>query len=69
MSLWKSKSVFAASERQYTAAGGEVQVPRGGFTNDSRLNEEIDSRIGKAKRSCVWTFPVCGDKTGAFKEP
>ena len=39
------------------------------FTNDSRRNEEIDSRIGKAKRSCVWTFPVCGDKTGAFKEP
>ena len=32
MSLYKSKAVYAASERQYTAAGGEVQVPGGGIT-------------------------------------
>ena len=31
MSLYKPKAVHAASERQYTAAGGEVQVPRGGI--------------------------------------
>jgi len=31
MSLYKPKAVYAASERQYTAAGGEVQVPRGGI--------------------------------------
>jgi len=31
MSLYKPKAVFAASERQYTAAGGEVQVRRDGI--------------------------------------
>ena len=31
MSLYKTKAMYAASERQYTAAGGEVQVPRGGM--------------------------------------
>jgi len=30
MCLYKPKAVYAASERQYTAAGGEVQVPRSG---------------------------------------
>jgi len=30
MSLYKPKAVYAASERQYTAAGGEIQVRRGG---------------------------------------
>ena len=29
MSLQKPKAVYAASERQYTAANGEVQVPWG----------------------------------------
>jgi len=49
MSLCKPKAVFAASERHYTAAGGEVQVPRGGIycTNDGRWSKEIDSRTGK----------------------
>jgi len=28
MSLNKAKALYAANERQYTAAGGEVQVPR-----------------------------------------
>jgi len=31
MSLYKANAVYTASERQYTAAGGEVQVPRGGI--------------------------------------
>jgi len=31
MSLYKPKTVYAASEWQYTTAGGEVQVPRGGI--------------------------------------
>jgi len=31
MSLYKPEAVYAASQRQYTAAGGEVQVPRGGI--------------------------------------
>jgi len=29
MSLYKPKAVYAASERQYAAEDGEVQVPRG----------------------------------------
>jgi len=28
MSLYKPKAVYVASERHYTAAGGDVQVPR-----------------------------------------
>jgi len=31
MSLCKPKAVYAASERKYTAAGGDVQIPRGGI--------------------------------------
>jgi len=30
MSIYKLKAVYSASELQYTAAGGEVQIPRGG---------------------------------------
>jgi len=30
MSLHKPKALYVASERQYTAASGEVQVPWGG---------------------------------------
>ena len=31
MSLYKAKAMYPTSERQYTAAVGEVQVPRGGI--------------------------------------
>jgi len=31
MALYKSKAVYAASERQYTAAGRDVQAPRSGI--------------------------------------
>jgi len=31
MSLYKPKAVYVASEQQYTAAGGDVQVPRDGI--------------------------------------
>jgi len=31
VSLYKAKAVYAASERQCAAAGGEVQVPKGGI--------------------------------------
>jgi len=34
MSLHKPEAAYAASERQYTAAGGEVRVPRVVFTSD-----------------------------------
>ena len=42
--------MYAASEQQYTAAGKEIQVPKGGIyvTSDGRWSEEVDTRIGKA---------------------
>jgi len=40
-------AVYPASERQYAATGGEVQVPRVIFTSDGRWSEEVDTRIGK----------------------
>jgi len=48
MSLYKPKAVYAASERHYTAASGEVHGPRGSSLLDGRWSEEIDTRIGKA---------------------
>jgi len=49
MTPYKLKAVYVASERQYTAADGEVQVPIAViFTSDGRWSEEIETRIGKA---------------------
>ena len=47
MSLCKPKAVYAASERQYTAAS-EVHGPRGSSPLDGRWSEEIDTGVGKA---------------------
>ena len=48
MSLYTPKAVYAASERQYTAAG-EVQVPGGGIYEWRKAErQEIDTQIGKA---------------------
>ena len=48
MSLCKPKAVHAASERQYTAPGGDVQVPRGvSYVWWKVEHQEIDTRIGK----------------------
>jgi len=46
MSLYKPKAVYAASEWQYAASGGEVHVPRGVIYE--WWEEEIDTRIVKA---------------------
>jgi len=43
MFLLELKAVCAASERQYTVAGGEGML----LTSDERRNKEIDTRIGK----------------------
>ena len=49
MSLYKPKAVHAASERQYTAVGGDVQVPSGGIYEWRKAErQEIDTTIGKA---------------------
>ena len=68
MSLQKPKAVYAASERQYTAAGKEFQVPRGGtqVMSNGRWSEEIDTRIGKAN-AVLRELYRCGHETGAFK--
>ena len=65
MSIYKPKAVYAASERHYTAACGEVQYLGLVFTGDGRWSEEIDRRIGKCKTA--WALSLCGHKTGAFK--
>ena len=44
MFLYKPKAVYAASERQCTAAGEKVQAPRSG----GRSTEDIDTQTGKA---------------------
>jgi len=49
MSLYKPKVAYAAIESQFTAAGGEVQVPRGGINEWLKPERQaIDTRIGKA---------------------
>jgi len=52
MSLYKPKAVYAASacgKQHYTAAGGDVQVPRGGIYVWRKAEpQEIDTRIGEA---------------------
>jgi len=46
----KTKAMYAASERQYTAAVRDIQVLSSGrlFTSDGRWSEDIDAQIGKA---------------------
>jgi len=47
--LYKPKAVCTVSERQFTAAGGVVQVPRGGIYEWWKADpQENDTRIGKA---------------------
>jgi len=54
MSLYTPKAVYAASERQYTRAGGEVQVPRGGFTSDGRRSgRRLIHGLVKLTQFCV----------------
>jgi len=49
VSLYKPKAVYAASEWQYTAAGGDVQVPMCGiYVLRKAEPQEIGTRIGKA---------------------
>jgi len=47
----QTKAMYAASEQQYTAAGGDVQVPTGCYLPcvwRKAERQEIDTRIGKA---------------------
>jgi len=50
MSLYKSKAVYAASERQYTATGGKFQIPWDGIYEwrKAEWGETIDTQIDKA---------------------
>jgi len=60
-SVRKPKAVFSASERQYTAAGGDVQVPRVGIYVWQKARRLIHGL------SSAWALSLCGHKTGAFK--
>jgi len=58
MSLFKPNAVYAASERQYTAAGGEVQVPRGGIYEWRKAERGDRYTVGKANavlREFYWS--------------
>jgi len=47
--LCKPKAVYSACEQWYTAAGGGVQVPRGGiYVWRKEERHKIDTRLGKA---------------------
>ena len=49
MSLYKPKAMYVVSEQHYTAAGGDVQLRRGGIYVWRTVEpQEIDTRIGKA---------------------
>jgi len=49
--------VYAASERQFTAPGKEVQVPWSGIyaMSDGRWSKEIDTRNGKGSFIAGWS--------------
>ena len=69
VSLKTPKAVFSASERKYTGAGGDIQVPHLGvvFTSGESRNKGIDTRTGKCKCSSAWALLLRGDETGTFK--
>jgi len=49
VSVYKPKAVYAAGEGRYTAADGEVQLPRSGIYEwRKEERQEIDTRIDKA---------------------
>ena len=59
--------MYAASERQYTAAGGEVQVPRGNIYKCwKEERQEMDTQIGEANAALLELYRSV-DKTGSFK--
>ena len=67
MPLYKTKPVHAASERQYTAAAGEVKVPWGVIYEWWKAErQEMDKQIGEANAVLRELYRSV-DKTGAFK--
>jgi len=67
VSLYKPMAVYGESEQQYTAAGGEVQVLRGGIYVWRKVErQEVDTRVGKAN-AILRELSLRGHKTAAFK--
>jgi len=62
MFLQNPKTVYAASERQYSVTGGGVCVPWGG-----RRKKQINTGIGKVNVVLSEILSPCGDKTRDFK--
>jgi len=68
VSLKMPKAVFSASEREYTAVGGDVHVPIGMvFTSDENRNKGLIHGLVKQRQFCM-SLLLRGDDTGAFKE-
>ena len=69
MSPYKPKAMYAASERQYTAAVGEVQVPGGGslFTGDGRWSEKMHGLV-KLTQFCASCIALWS-QNGSFQTP
>ena len=63
MPLLKPKAVYAASEQHYTAAGGEVQVPRDGIYKRRKMEKGDWYTDWQSKRSSVWAW----SHNGSFK--
>ena len=54
MPLYKPKAVYAASEQHYTAAGADVQVPKGGIYGWLKAEpQDIDTRISNVN-TVLW---------------
>ena len=63
-SLYKAKAVYAASERQYTAAGGEGQIPWGGIHAWLKAEPQLES--GRVFRVGLTTSIYFGLSSGSF---
>jgi len=69
MSLCKPKAVYAASEQQYTAAGGGVQVPRVVFTCDGKRSaRRLIHGLVKLTQFCV-NFIALWPQNGSLQTP
>jgi len=61
------KAVFPASERKYTATGGDVEVPWDGI-HEWRKSEQRDWYTNwYSKRSFAWALLLRGDQTESFQ--
>ena len=68
VSLKTPKAVYSASERKYTAAGGDVQVPWGNIHEWPKSEQRNWYMDWQSKLSSAWNWLLRGDEIGAFKD-